>query len=127
MVDLGREVGKALPPNSILALHGDLGAGKTTFSGGVAEGLGIQDPIQSPTFVFMNQYEGRLSLFHFDLYRMSGVDDFLGLGFDEFLSGGGVSLIEWPERIIPLLEKNVWHIYFSYEGEGRKVVFSKEF
>jgi tRNA threonylcarbamoyladenosine biosynthesis protein TsaE len=122
-IELGKSLAAYLKPGSVLALSGDLGAGKTTFVQGIALGLGIQDPIQSPTYVFLNQYSGRLSLYHFDLYRLKDESDFLGLGFDEYFALGGVCIIEWPERIASLLPKEAWCISFAYENQARKVSF----
>lgn len=112
----GREMAARLSPNAILALSGDLGAGKTTFVQGLAQGLGIHDPIQSPTFVLLNVYDG---LYHFDLYRLKKSTDFTSLGFEEYFQKGGICAIEWPERIQPLLPTETIHIHFSYEKEGR--------
>lgn len=123
MQELGRKVGSLLVPNTVISLSGDLGSGKTTFVQGIARGLGIQDPIQSPTFVFMNGYSGTLPLFHFDLYRMKGEADFLGLGFDEYFSMGGVCAIEWPDRIPSLLPEETLHVSISHYPEGRLLKF----
>lgn len=125
MIEVGKLVGATLSPNSVLALSGDLGAGKTTFVQGVAQGLLINIPIQSPTFIYLNRYTGKLPLFHFDLYRIKGEDDFFGLGFDEYFEAGGVCAIEWPERIPLLLPKNTLHILFSHQDKGRTLVFSE--
>jgi tRNA threonylcarbamoyladenosine biosynthesis protein TsaE len=97
-IKLGEIIGKTLTPGSIIALRGGLGAGKTVLVKGIAKGLGIEDEPVSPTFVIMNAYEGRLPLYHFDLYRVSGADDLTGIGADEFLFGEGVSAVEWAER-----------------------------
>ncbi len=99
-IKLGEIIGKSLEPGSIIALRGDLGAGKTVLVKGIARGLGIEDEPVSPTFVIMNVYEGRIPLYHFDLYRISGADELMGIGADEFLyGGGGVSAVEWAERV----------------------------
>ena len=98
-IKLGEIIGKSLEPGSIIALRGDLGAGKTVLVKGIARGLGIEDEPVSPTFVIMNAYEGRIPLYHFDLYRVSGADELMGIGADEFLYGGGVSAVEWAERV----------------------------
>ncbi len=116
MVAFGQKMGASLPKNAILALTGDLGAGKTTFVQGLALGLGIAEPIQSPTFVLLNVYE---QLFHFDLYRLKGEKDFMNLGFDEYFYKDGICAIEWPDRIASLLPKETIRISFSYEGDGR--------
>lgn len=119
MMDFGRKMASSLLPNSILALSGDLGAGKTTFVQGLGLGLGIKDPIQSPTFVTLNLYQGRLPLFHFDLYRLKSASDFLSLGFEEYFQNGGICAIEWPERIASILPREAISIHFNYSGSGR--------
>ncbi len=124
MVEFGKNIGSQILPGTILALTGDLGAGKTTFVQGLALGLDIHDPIQSPTFVYLNSYAGKYPLFHFDLYRLKGQDDFLALGFDEFFMSNSICVIEWPERIATLLPKETKHLSFEYIEQGRKVVIS---
>lgn len=105
-----------LPPNSVLALTGDLGAGKTSFVQGLALGLGILEPIQSPTFVLLNSYPG---LHHFDLYRLKAPEEFIALGFDEYFEKEGLTAIEWPSRIDGLLPQGTIYINFSYDGNER--------
>ena len=112
----GKNMAARLPSNAVLALSGDLGAGKTTFVQGLALGLGIQDPVQSPTFVLLNVYE---RLYHFDLYRLKKSSDFTSLGFEEYFQQGAICAIEWPERIEDILPANTIRIHFSYENEGR--------
>ncbi len=124
MVAYGKKLGSQMTPGTILALSGDLGAGKTTFVQGLAQGLGIFDPIQSPTFVYMNAYIGKFPLFHFDLYRLKGKDDFIGLGFDEYFMPTNICVIEWPERIDSLLPEHTQYITFSYLGKSREVIIS---
>lgn len=108
-----------LPSNAILALSGDLGAGKTTFVQGLALGLGIEEPITSPTFVLFNNYQNRL--FHFDLYRLKNPSDFTSLGFEEYFQKGGIAAIEWPDRITSLLPPETLFIDFSYNGTERTI------
>ncbi len=96
---LGEIIGKSLEPGSIIALKGDLGAGKTVLVKGIAKGLGVEDDPPSPTFVIMNEYEGRMPLYHFDLYRLSSADELFGIGYEEFFFGGGVTVVEWADRI----------------------------
>lgn len=117
-ISFGRKMASLIPPNAILALSGDLGAGKTTFVQGLALGLGIQEPVQSPTFVLLNNYNDLL--FHFDLYRLKTADDFLNLGFDEYFQKG-ICAIEWPERIASLLPPKTISIHFSHENQERTV------
>jgi tRNA threonylcarbamoyladenosine biosynthesis protein TsaE len=118
---LGQQVAQNIPSGAILALSGDLGAGKTTFVQGLARGLNIKDPIQSPTFSILNIYPG---LYHFDLYRLKNASDFLGLGFDEYFQKSGICAIEWPERIPSLLPPNTISIRFTHAGEQRIATIS---
>lgn len=122
MLDFGRSMGASLAPGEVLALSGDLGSGKTTFTQGLAWGMGIDHPIQSPTFVYCNQYEGTCSLIHFDLYRMKGPQDFLGMGFEEHFNKDSICVIEWPERIDSILPPKTWRLAFSHHPQGRQVV-----
>lgn len=119
---IGKEFGARLKPDSIVCLFGDLGAGKTTFVRGIAEGIGI-DPSQvsSPTFVYLNIYEGQTPLYHFDLYRLNGVEPFLSMGFDEILFSPGIKCIEWSERIAPILPQEAIKVTLSHKEEGRQI------
>jgi len=90
-----RELAQRLHAGQVLLLHGEMGAGKTAFVRGLAEGLGCEDPVSSPTFVLMNIYRGRLPLYHFDLYRLGGEDEVYGMGFEEYFEGDGVCAVEW--------------------------------
>ena len=112
----GAWVAKEIKAPAILALYGDLGAGKTTFVQGLAEALGIIEPVQSPTFILLNLYE---KLAHFDIYRLKDGDDFVNLGFCEYFEAPLIAAIEWPEKIKDLLPKNTIHIHFEYAEEGR--------
>lgn len=116
-ISFGRKMATLLPPNAILALSGDLGAGKTTFVQGLALGLGIEEAVQSPTFVILNAYQERL--FHFDLYRLKTLSDFTSLGLEEYFHKGGICAIEWPDRIAELLPQGTISIHFSYSGTAR--------
>jgi tRNA threonylcarbamoyladenosine biosynthesis protein TsaE len=96
----GRHWAKHLKGGDILCFFGDLGSGKTTLIKGIAEGLKIdQNKVSSPTFVLMNVYEGRLTLFHFDFYRLENIREIDSIGYDEFLYGNGISVIEWADRL----------------------------
>lgn len=116
-IAFGKEMATFLSSNAILALSGDLGAGKTTFVQGLALGLGIEEPVTSPTFVLLNNYQDRL--FHFDLYRLKNPSDFTSLGFEEYFQKGGICAIEWPDRISSLLPPETIYIDFSYIGKER--------
>lgn len=115
-IKLGEIIGKTLTPGSIIALRGGLGAGKTVLVKGIARGLGIEDEPVSPTFVTMNAYEGAIPLYHFDLYRISGADELMGIGADEFLFGEGVSAVEWAERIDEILPEYTVYIDIKMPG-----------
>lgn len=99
----GVKLGKLLKAGDIVCLNGDLGAGKTTLSKSIGLGLGVEDYITSPTFNLINEYTGRLTMYHFDVYRLENVDDLYDLGFDDYFYGNGVCVIEWADRIEGLI------------------------
>ena len=97
---LGEALGKTLSPGAVVAFTGDLGAGKTAFTRGLARGLGIGERVTSPTFTIVNEYEGgRLPLFHFDMYRLGSSDELFDIGWDDYLERGGVCAVEWSENV----------------------------
>ena len=105
---LGRRLGEKLTPGVVVAYTGDLGAGKTAFTRGLAQGLGIADRVTSPTFNIVNEYEGgRLPLFHFDLYRLGGADELFDIGWEDYLTRGGVCAVEWSENVADALENPI--------------------
>ena len=115
---LGREMGEQARPGQVLCLDGDLGAGKTVFTQGFAAGLGIAGPVNSPTFTILQIYEGgRLPLYHFDVYRIADEAEMDEIGYEEYVYGEGVSLIEWSVRIAELLPPDAWHIRIEREPE----------
>lgn len=98
--ELGERLGRALSPGDVVAFTGDLGAGKTAFTRGIARGLGIGDRVTSPTFAIVNEYEGgRLPLFHFDMYRLTSSDELFDIGWEDYLARGGVCAVEWSENV----------------------------
>ena len=106
--DLGFRLAGKLLPGTVVAFTGDLGAGKTAFTRGLARGLGIEDRVTSPTFTIVNEYEGgRLPLFHFDLYRLSCADELFDIGWEDYLARGGVCAVEWSENVSDALEEDV--------------------
>ena len=116
---LGAHLGEALEPSSVIALSGNLGAGKTHLTQGIAEGLGIERRlVNSPTFALVQEYAGRLPVFHFDTYRLRNVDEFLDLGFDEYLSLRGVCIIEWAERVAEVLPADTLTVRVIATGES---------
>ena len=104
-----------LGPGTVMALHGDLGAGKTCFVQGLAAALGIDEPITSPTYTLIGEYEGRLPLHHIDLYRLSGPEEALGLGLEEYFDANGITAIEWAERAEGLLPPGLLHIQITVD------------
>ena len=107
---LASTLGGLLRKKDVIAFEGHLGAGKTCFTKGLGLGLGVEDEITSPTFTILYEYSGRLSLYHFDLYRLTSFDDFLDIAGDEYLDGDGVCVIEWSEKIAGHLPKKTIHI-----------------
>ena len=102
---LGAALGRILPAGTVIAYRGDLGAGKTAFTRGLARGLGYADPVTSPTYTIVNEYlGGRLPLFHFDMYRLRSSEDLWDIGWEDYLDRGGVCAVEWSENVEDALE-----------------------
>ena len=113
---IGESLAKNAKPGDIFCLRGDLGAGKTVFAEGFAKGLGVNCDITSPTFTILNEYyEGRLCLYHFDLYRLKDPSELFGIGYEEYFFGNGVTLVEWPERAEDLIPHNA--IFITIETD----------
>ena len=128
-VALGERLGMLLEPGDFIALVGELGAGKTQFSKGIALGLEVdpQTPVTSPTYTILNIYQGRIPLYHFDLYRLQGVEEVEELGFEEYFSGNGACVVEWAERMEGDLPAQVLTVTLSHKGdEGRSVCFEAD-
>ena len=102
-----------LKNGAVLALHGDLGSGKTCFVQGLARALGVRQPVTSPTFTIVNEYRGRCPLVHMDLYRIGDPDELLSLDFENYLNAEGITVIEWAEHSGDWLPGNTMHIYFE--------------
>ena len=107
--ELGQKIGEAAKPGQVYTLNGDLGVGKTVFTQGVAAGLGITEPVSSPTFTIVQVYEeGRLPFYHFDVYRIGDIEEMEEIGYDDYFFGEGICLIEWAELIRDILpEKRI--------------------
>ena len=119
--NLGISLAKRLLPGDVLLLFGDLAAGKTTLTRGIAKGLGVVDAVSSPTFTIMQQYAakpGGLALNHFDAYRLHNEDDWYVEGFDEFIYGDAVSVIEWPENVLSALPENAIKVQLTFAGQS---------
>ncbi len=105
---LGARLAQRLQPGDVIAYRGDLGAGKTAFTRGLARGLGISEPVTSPTYTIVNEYpQGRLPLFHFDMYRLRGEEDLFDLGWEDYLCRGGVCAVEWSETVWEALDNPI--------------------
>ena len=114
---LASATAELIRPGDLVLLAGDLGAGKTAFTQGFGAALGIIEPITSPTFTLVNQYQGRLELFHLDVYRLDAVDEVLDIGLNEMLDEGGVTVIEWGDTVIPALPADYLQVSLRM-GEG---------
>ena len=101
---LGEWLADRLEPGAVIAFTGDLGAGKTAFTRGLARGLGVTERVTSPTFTIVNEYEGRLPLFHFDMYRLGSSEELFDIGWEDYLARGGICAVEWSENIDDALE-----------------------
>ena len=105
---VGAALGRVLTPGSVVAYRGDLGAGKTAFTRGLARGLGCTDTVTSPTYTIVNEYlSGRIPLFHFDMYRLRSSDDLWDIGWEDYLERGGVCAVEWSENVADAMENAV--------------------
>ena len=114
---LGEALGQTLSGGAVLAYEGALGMGKTAFTRGLARGLGFAGRVTSPTFTIVNEYEGRVPLFHFDLYRLGDSDELYGIGWEDYLRRGGVCAVEWSERAADALPPETIHIRISRHPE----------
>ena len=116
--ELGKRLAEAAKPGQVYCLDGDLGVGKTVFTQGFARGLGITGPVNSPTFTIVQQYEeGRLPLYHFDVYRIGDISEMDEIGYEDCFYGSGVSLIEWSELIEELLPERAVHVTIEKDLE----------
>lgn len=122
--ELGIKIGNCMKKGDVISLNGDLGAGKTHLVKGIAKAFGIDECITSPTFTIVNEYkDGRLPLYHFDVYRINDIDEMYEIGFDEYLYGDGVCVIEWGNIVDELLPENTIRIDIKVlEGENRRQI-----
>lgn len=104
--EFGKKLGSILKGGDVLSLSGDLGAGKTTLTKSIGIGLGVEDYITSPTFTLINEYQGRVPLYHFDVYRLEGKEDLLDLGYEDYFYSNGVTIVEWGDRIEDILPED---------------------
>ncbi|MCL4152155.1 UNVERIFIED_CONTAM: hypothetical protein GTU68_060906 [Idotea baltica] len=126
MIAAGLAFSESLESGDVVALVGDLGAGKTHFSKGIVSGLGADADVTSPTFSLVHEYpDGRLPVFHFDFYRIDSPDELVRLGWDEFLDEDGVILVEWADKFPDLLPEGAIQLHFSIEKSGNHTVIRK--
>ena len=119
---LGAALGRLLPPGSVVAYRGGLGAGKTAFTRGLARGLGVTDSVTSPTYTIVNEYlSGKMPLFHFDMYRLKSAEDLFDIGWDDYLERGGVCAVEWSENVADAMEDPVWVTIERLDEENRRI------
>ena len=117
---IGAALGQLLSPGDVVAYRGDLGAGKTAFTRGLAKGLGYRESVTSPTYTIVNEYlGGRIPLFHFDMYRLRSSDDLWGIGWDDYLDRGGVCAVEWSENVADAMEDAIF-VTIEKTGESTR-------
>ena len=119
---LGTKIGRKLKPGDIIAMQGTLAAGKTTITKGIAQALGIDDTITSPTLCLISEYYGKMPLYHMDVYRLDGIEDFVNLGTDDMLYGDGVSIIEWSEKIMSELPKRTIVLKITPQEDNSRLI-----
>lgn len=120
---IAREFAKTLKPGDVVCLEGDLGAGKTTFTQGLAAALGVPGRVNSPTFCIVQEHRGAVLLVHMDLYRLHGEDDVLAIGWEDYLSEGAILVVEWPERAGKLVPESAKHVVFRHlDGEENRQI-----
>ena len=122
---LGAKLAAQLQPGTVIAYRGDLGAGKTAFTRGLARGLGIAEPVTSPTYTIVNEYlTGKMPLFHFDMYRLHSSDDLFDIGWEDYLERGGVCAVEWSENVTDAMENALWVTVEKTGENSRRITLS---
>ena len=117
---IGMAIGRQLKGKDIICLMGELGAGKTTLIKGIARGAGVKENVSSPSFKLINEYEGTVPFYHFDLYRLGGINDIRELGYREYFYGGGITVVEWAEKLKLLLPEERMEIYLTYVDDSTR-------
>ncbi|MCL4538892.1 MAG: tRNA (adenosine(37)-N6)-threonylcarbamoyltransferase complex ATPase subunit type 1 TsaE [Bacteroidetes bacterium] len=121
-IEKGMEFAKQLRPGSFVALYGDLGAGKTQFVKGVCRNFEVRETVNSPTFTIVNEYHGKIPVFHIDLYRMKDLDEIFGIGFDEYLDAGGICLVEWAEKLDGIIPDSRYEVKMSIVDDSTREI-----
>lgn len=125
--EFGRTLAKELKAGSVVALTGPLGSGKTVLIQGICSGLGVTESVTSPSFVIINEYPGRVKVYHFDLYRLENVEEFIKLGYEEYFYGNGITLIEWAEKIKNFLPQERMEINLEILSEKERRISVRRF
>lgn len=126
-VNFGKQLSEKIKDKDIVALYGDLGSGKTQLVKGICLGLGVKDIVNSPTFIIVNEYSSPsfTAIYHFDLYRIHSEAEVLNIGFDDYMAGRGIILIEWPEHIERLLPEKIIKVHIAHTNENQTHRFIK--
>ena len=119
---VGAEFAAALPDGVVVAFYGELGSGKTAFVRGMARGMGLRCRVSSPTFTIVNEYTGDRELFHFDMYRLSSADELFDIGWEDYLSRGGVCAVEWSENVEDAFEGDQICVRIEKTGDGERII-----
>jgi len=120
--NIGKEVGKIVIPGDLLAFYGELGAGKTCFIQGISQELEVKDYVTSPSFTIINEYQGKIPIYHFDLFRLNNAEEILELGYQEYFYGEGLTVIEWAEKIEQLLPKEYLKIDIKFKDFYKRII-----
>lgn len=118
----GEELAAKLSPGNVIAMYGDLGAGKTAFVRGLAKGLGLDARVSSPTFTIVNEYLGDTPLFHFDMYRLSDADELFEIGWEDYISRNGICVVEWSENVEDAFYNDTIRIYIEKTGDDSRLI-----
>ena len=125
--EFGRTLAKGLRAGSVVALSGPLGSGKTVLVQGICSGLGVTEFVTSPSFVIINEYPGKIRVYHFDLYRLENTEEFVKLGYEEYFYGNGITLIEWAEKIEAFLPQERMEINLEILSENERRILVRRF
>lgn len=121
--DIGKKIADKLKKGDVLCMAGDLGAGKTTLTKSIAKHLEIEDYVTSPTFTIINEYQGRLPIYHFDVYRIEDIEDMYEIGYEDYFYGEGICIVEWANLIEPLIPTNsIWIRIEHGEKENERIM-----
>ena len=127
-IKLGEKIARRLKPGDLVALSGELGAGKTTLVKGIAKGLGVKNYryVNSPSFVLVKEYKGKIPLFHFDIYRLNNLKDIEDIGYEDYLARDGVIVIEWSSKMARILPKRHLDVALKIKSPGKRTIIVKE-